>query len=119
MRKLRKKYKFKNKANIYMFQIYKNIIPLVSCTPIIRKGSKIFLPKLNKLNRKNVNTISCLWLKKTINLRKEKTLFLKIVSELEGVRKGLSASIVLKNLYYINFFKNKFFIKFFKKRNWI
>jgi len=121
---IKSKFKLFNKnmiINIYLYQLTSNILPVFSTIPFARRGEKIRLPWLlnKKFKLKKLVSISSNWIKKSVLLRTEKTLFLKILSELESIRLGSSNSITLKREYYKNFYKNKYFIRYLKKKNWI
>lgn len=107
---------------VYIRQISNKILPLLLYTNIMRRGKKIVLPWLRK-NKKlflsRLVTLSVSWIKKSVYARKEKTLFLKIFSELESIRVSKGNSMLLKKAYYKNFYDNKHFIKFMRKKKWI
>ena len=108
--------------HVYIYQVKKKVFPIFNNLSLSRKGENMLLPWLlfsNKIKLKRLNKVCCNWVKKSVNLRKEKTLFLRILSEIESIRKNNSNSINLKKEYYNVFYKNKYFIKFLKKKNWI
>lgn len=110
-------------VNIYFNQIIKKILPIFNYNIFFKKNEKIFVPRIifnKKLNFKKLNSISCSWIKKSVHARKEKTTFLKIVSELESIRSNSNCnSISLKKDYYTSFYNNKYYLKFLKKKKWI
>ena len=116
---LKIKKKARKLVSIYMYQVFKKIIPILEDTSFFKRGSKILVPKADKGNFKKLSTISSLWFKKSVYLRKEKTLFLKIISEIESIRNNNSHSLYFKKIHYLEFYKNKHFIKIFKKKSWI
>ena len=111
--------KVKKGVSIYVYQVFKKALPILNSTFFFKRGAKITIPKLNKNNFKKLSTISSLWFKKSVYLRKEKTLFLKIYSEIESIRKNKASFLTFKKNYYLEFYKNKRFLKFFKRKKWI
>ena len=86
------------------------------------RGKNILLPWISKNVKQNkikILKICVSWTKKSINKRKEKTLFFKMLSELEDARKNKGEAVLSKKNYYLDFYKNKHYIRFLKKRNWV
>jgi hypothetical protein len=51
-------------------------------------------------------------MRKSIKIRKEKTLILRIYSEMNDIRLNKGASIELKKTYYLNFYTTKTYERF-------
>lgn len=120
-----KNFKTKTKTKIlylYFYKVLYNVVPICAYTNLMFRGENIILPwirKNKKINKIKILKTSVSWVKKSVVKRKEKTVFFKILSELEDLRKNKGDSVSSKNDYYLNFYKKKYYIKFFKKRIWV
>ena len=126
-----KKYKiinnlFKNKVlrfSVYKYlfinRIYKIICPKLNSENFLKKGVSSKLPNLMNSNFKNktkIFTTVSLWVKKSVESRKEKTFVLKFYSELFDINLKKGNSYKQKIEYYKVFYQNK---KFYKFKKWI
>lgn len=107
---------------LYFHKILNNITPVFVYTNLMFRGESMILPwirKNKKINKLKVLKIAISWIKKSTCKRKEKTLFFKLISELEDLRKNKGESINNKKEYYLNFYDKRYYIKFLRKRAWI
>ena len=122
--------KYKNKLfenKIFCFTIYKYIYinrihyilcPKVNSENFVTKGVSTKLPSLINSNFKNkmkTFTNVSLWIKKSVNSRKEKTFVLKFYSELFDINLKKGNSYKQKIEYYKILYQNK---KFYKFKKW-
>ncbi len=111
-------------VNFYIKTIIKNITPIINYSLFTKKGKSNILPKFKKLKKKSKQKMICMslsWIKSSLKFRKEKTVFLKLLSELEDIRFKKGYSVDLKKEFYKNFISNKFFKRLIKnkKLKWI
>ena len=94
----------------YMIQVFLKLVPIFGYMFIKYKRDFLKVPKVFRYARrssKNGVSISISWIKKSLLKRAEKTLFLKLISELESIRTNKSESIKFKKDYYFEI-KNNF-----------
>jgi len=94
----------------YMIQIFLKLVPIFGYMFIKYRRDFLKVPKVFRYSHRSFNngvSISIGWLKKGISKRPEKTLFLKLISELESIRTNKSESVKMKKDYYFEI-KNNF-----------
>jgi len=94
----------------YMIQVFLKLVPIFGHMFIKYRRDFLKVPKVSRYFHRSFSngvSISIMWLKKSISKRPEKTLLLKLISELESIRINKSESIKMKKDYYFEI-KNNF-----------
>lgn len=114
----RKRMYFSFYKYLFINRIYKIICPKLNSENFFKKGVLSKLPSLTKSNYKDkvkIFTTVSLWIKKSVENRKEKTFVLKFYSELFDINLKKGNSYKQKIEYYKIFYQNK---KFYKFKKW-
>lgn len=122
---LKKKYRTKlhlnNIFHLFFLQIFYSAVPSINYLTITKRKSATLIPfpNLNKKNqKKKMLALSLRWFRNSLQLRREKTIFLKIFSELLDIRLYRSSVIQNKKKFYKQFFVSKAYKKL-VDFNWI
>ena len=115
----KKKFKFYMYKYLFINRMRFNVTPKVSFNSLYKKGVLNKIPSINisrqKNELKNYN-LSSMWIKKSVEKRKEKTFILKFYSELFDINLNKGFSVNQKIEYYKSLYQNK---KYYKYKTWI
>lgn len=115
----RKKFKFYMYKYLFINRMKFNVSPKVSFNSLYKKGILNKIPSINMSKRKNElknYNLSSMWIKKSVEKRKEKTFILKFYSELFDINLNKGLSVSQKIEYYKSLYQNK---KYYKYKTWI